>query len=162
MNRFSQIISLIILSLFFLNSCQEDNPDLTVNIVGIYEGIVTLNLDTDSIRDVPSQRLEVKRIDDTHVSIIPLQYPNESPADTITLTATLSPTPNGFIISNGVMLTIAEESYERGKLVGVPFSVNINGDEHGKYDQEKGEMLYTIETVIDGVAHYELFEGKRQ
>lgn len=162
MNRIILSLLLSSCSLLILNSCVEDNPDLTSNIVGIYEGIVTLNLDTDSIRDVPNQQIEIIREDDTHVRIVPLTYPDESPADSIELTALLSPTPQGFINTRGVMLTISQEIYDRGTIVGVPFSINIQGDEHGKYERETGKVLYTIETVIDGVEHYELFEGQRQ
>ncbi|MEM7370624.1 MAG: hypothetical protein AAF587_18575 [Bacteroidota bacterium] len=162
MNRIALILLIVFSSWLSLSSCREDNPDLTTNIVGIYEGILTLNLDTDSIRDVNNQQIEIIREDDTHVRIVPLTYPDESPADSIQLTAFLSPTPQGFINTRGVMLTISQEIYDRGTIVGVPFSVNIQGDEHGKYERETGKLLYTLETVIDGVAHYELFEGQRQ
>jgi len=154
-----------LLPILALCSCRpEENPDLGTAVIGIYEGSVTRYLGTDSAFDIDNQRIEVEAIDETHARILPLSYPDASPADTIPLTALLTATPYSFITTDGVMLTIDPVSYTEGKIEGVPYSISIGGDpeEHGVYETQSGRLFYTIEIIRDGVPEYELFEGWRQ
>ena len=95
---------------------------------------------------------------------MPINYPDESPIDTMVLTASLTPTPFAFIRTEGVMLTFDSEDYSQGTINGTPFLANIAGDlgEHGKYDRRSGNLVFALEIIRDGVAFYELFDGQVQ
>lgn len=159
------------LSLFVLLSIWgigcDNNPDvsdLTTNIVGVYEGTLTINLSTDSAEDLTGQRIEIQRIDDETVSILPITYPDSSPVDTLELVGLLTQTPYSFIQTKGVMLTIEETTYQKGTVSGTPYSLTLGTErqEDGKYDEETGELIFALQIFIDGKDHYELFQGTRQ
>ena len=160
----SFIFFLLILLTFF--ACKNDptGGDLTVDIVGTYRGTASLNLDTDSIQDYENQVISIEKIDNEHVRIIPVNYPSQSPVDSLILTATLTPTPYGFIRTEGVMLTIDELNFGQGVVRGTPFLVSGGGDlgEHGKYDRSTGSLIFALEIEKDGTASYELFDGQFQ
>ncbi|GAB4408942.1 MAG: hypothetical protein OHK0039_12330 [Bacteroidia bacterium] len=147
-----------------LAACTPDTPsDLAQYIPGTYTGSVSLHLDTDSAQEVAQQRVEVFRIDDTRVGIRALVYPTPRPLDSLELQAGLTATPYGFIQSKGVMLTFEPVSIGGGTVRGVPFSVSGGQQiEHGKYDQESGELIFALEIESSGVLTYEMFVGKKE
>ena len=147
-----------------LSACSKnDITDRTINIVGVYEGDVALYLDTDSTRDFTNQRVEIRKVDDNRVQILMLEYPDESPADTLEFFAELTPTPLGFIRTKGVLLTIGSTSYAEGVVKGVPYLGAAGGlDEHGLHDEESGELVFALEVLINGVNNFELFQGRKQ
>lgn len=159
------LLTFLSLSLI-LFSCKNDpsGSDLTVNVVGTYSGTVTINIGTDSAYDVTGQQVEIARVDDDHIQVTPLIYPNESPADTVNLTALLTPTPFGFITAKGVMLTLEPTSLNSATINGTPYSVSGGGsrEAHGSYNRETGELVYAIKITKDGKESFELFQGSRE
>jgi hypothetical protein len=152
------------LLLLFSACVEQPQPDLTASIVGTYVGVVSLNLDTDSLTDVPDQRLSITRIDDETIEINMLEYPSSSPVDTLTLTASLSPTPDGLVSTRGVSLKIAAVNYEFGTVEGTPYLTTAGGvtSDDGRFVEDTGELLFTLQILRNGVDHYELFTGIRQ
>ena len=158
------IITLLFFTIFSACKPEPGDSDLTTEIIGTYQGILTLNLGTDSIKDIENQMLRVEKIDNENVRLIPLTYSDESPVDSLNLTAKLTPTPLGFIRTEGVMLTFDLLDFAQGTVNGTPFLVNGGGDlgEHGKYDRETGNLIFALEIIKDGKASYELFDGQAQ
>lgn len=161
-----QLLLIFGLSFFALTAC-VDRPlaDLTVNLVGTYEGTVTLNLDTDSITDVSDQRLEITRVDDQTVQIKMLEYPDSSPVDTLVLTASLTQTPDGTVKTRGLSLTIGLVDFAQGTVEGVPYLTASTGQalsDDGKFVNDTGELLFTLGIRKNGVDQYELFQGIKQ
>lgn len=161
MNRFWLFVCLCWVSI----SCRPELPsDLTLDIVGTYRGTLTLNLGTDSSRDVSGVELAITRLDDEQVEISPLTYPAASPLAGQPLAARLSRTPNGLIQTEGVMLTLDLLTLPDGTVQGVPYAGPVASapDQHGRYARATGELLYTVQIWRDGVDTYELFEGQRE
>ena len=144
--------------------CQPELPsDLTLDIAGTYTGTLTLHLDTDSAQDVPNVRLAVVRVDDETVQLTPLDYPAASPLAGQALSAQLTRSPDGFVRTEGVVLTIGSVSLPDGSAQGVPFAgpVATGPEQHGRYVRESGSLLYTVQLLRNGVDTYELFDGQR-
>ena len=160
------IISLLIL----FSSCDPNAgvTDLTTNIVGVYEGTVTLNLDTDSIRDIANQRLQISRVSDDTIRIEMLTYPDSSPVGQEVLTASIIRTPYGFIQTDGVMLTIHRQEYSfgtiDGTIEGTPYLIAQGGQyrEDGSFEDISGDLVFALQIFKNGVDHYELFQGSKQ
>ena len=150
--------------MIFAVSCNNAEPiDLTEQIVGIYDGTVSLYLGTDSIIDVANQQVDITRVDDEHIQITPVKYPSETPVSGQTFTALLTRTPFGFIRTAGVMLTIESISSSEATINGTPYLVQGGDREaHGRYNEETGELIFAFEVVKNGVVDYELFEGERR
>jgi hypothetical protein len=158
------IFALVVLSV--ISACKNEpmNEDLTVDIVGTYRGTHTLNLTTDSVVDFSNQVITVEKIDNEHVRVIPINYPDQSPVDSLVLTATLTPTPYFFIRTEGVMLTFDQTNFTEGVVNGTPYLTTGGGDlgEHGRYDRATGNLVFALEVVKNGAATYELFDGQFQ
>lgn len=152
-------------SLLLFSSCEEnvENTDLTTNIIGSYTGTVTLKIGSIEASDVDNQSFSIEKIDDTKIKLIPSTYPDISPVDSMEFTVDLTTTPLGFINTEGVMLTIASETFAEGTVAGTPFSLNsVQQDAHGKYDNSTQELVFAVEIVKNGVSDFEFFSGKKQ
>jgi len=152
-------------SLLLFTSCEENpkNSDLSADIIGSYEGTVTLKIGSSEANDVEFQEFLIEKIDDKTVRIIPQIYPDSSPVDSLQLEAVLTATPFGFINTEGLMLTIASETFAEGTVVGTPFSLNsVQQEAHGKFDRNTSELVFALEIVKNGVSDFEFFSGKKQ
>lgn len=160
------LFSLSLGLMFLLAACGEKPlDDLTVNITGTYEGIVTLHLGTDSARDVENQRIVVTKVDDETIEISMSEYPDSSPVDSLTLNVSLTQTPDGFTQTNGLSLVINPVSFQEGTVKGTPYLTSSLGQplsEDGKYVNDTQELLFTLEIMKNGTAIYELFQGFKQ
>ncbi|MEM6343371.1 MAG: hypothetical protein AAF927_05805 [Bacteroidota bacterium] len=152
------------LMLGLFSACVEPaNPDLTTLIVGEYSGVVALNLDTDSLRDVTGQSIRITKIDDETVEIEPVNYPDSSPVKDLKLTAKLAITPDALIKTDGVSLIIEQVAFNDGTVEGTPFLVSGSiASAHGKFENNTGDILFTLQVITNGVDRYELFEGTIQ
>ena len=157
------VFNLILLSFLFSN-CNNGEPlDLTDNIVGTYDGIVSLYLDTDSTLDINNQTVEITKLDDNNIQILLKSYPAKSPAQGQSFNALLTKTPYGFIRTEGVMLTLESLTITEGVIHGTPYLVQGGDREaHGSYNREKGELVFALEVNRNGVVEYELFSGNKQ
>lgn len=152
-------------SLLLFSSCEEnvENSDLTTQIIGNYKGTVTLKIGSSEALDVDDQEFLVEKIDDSKIRLIPVIYPDVSPVDTLNFSVDLTATPLGFINTEGVMLTIASETYADGTVSGTPYSLNnVQQDAHGRYANDLQELVFAIEIVKNGVSEFEFFVGKKQ
>ncbi|MEL6589253.1 MAG: hypothetical protein AAFQ68_04205 [Bacteroidota bacterium] len=154
----------LFLSMSMFVACGETpDVDLTTLIVGEYSGVVALNLDTDSLKDVPDQRIRISKVDNSTVEIEPVNWPESSPVKDLTLTATLLRTPDGLVNTDGVSLTIALASFNDGTVEGTPYLISGGvASDDGKFENNTGEILFTLQVITDGVDRYELFEGIKQ
>ncbi|MEL6654738.1 MAG: hypothetical protein AAFQ87_28435, partial [Bacteroidota bacterium] len=81
----------------------------------------------------------------------------------LTLTATLLRTPDGLVNTDGVSLTIALASFNDGTVEGTPYLISGGvASDDGKFENNTGEILFTLQVITDGVDRYELFEGIKQ
>lgn len=155
----------MITAFLFLSSCEEnpENSDLTQNIIGEYSGTVTLKIGSNEANDVINQQIRIEKIDDKRIKLIPSIYPGVSPVDTLEFEVDLTATPLGFINSEGVMLTIASESFTEGSVSGTPFSLNsVQQEAHGKFDRNTSELIFAVEILKNGVSDFEFFSGQKQ
>lgn len=152
----------LILGLF--SACVEPaNPDLTTLIVGEYSGTVALNLDTDSLRDVTGQSIRITKIDDETVEIEPVNYPESSPVKDLKLIARLTLTPDALVKTDGVGLKIDLVSFNDGTVQGTPYLVSgAVASDDGKFENNTGDILFTLQVITNGIDRYELFEGTKQ
>ncbi|MEL7531071.1 MAG: hypothetical protein AAFN10_07180 [Bacteroidota bacterium] len=152
------------LMLGLFSACVEPtNPDLTTLIVGEYSGVVALNLDTDSLRDVPNQSIRITKLDDETIEIEPINYPESSPVKDLKLRAKLAPTPDALVKTDGVSLVIDLVSFDDGTVQGTPYLISGSvASDHGKFENNTGDILFTLQVITNGVDRYELFEGTIQ
>ncbi|RMG74060.1 MAG: hypothetical protein D6722_02885 [Bacteroidetes bacterium] len=146
-------------------ACKTELPaDLTLDVTGSYTGTLTLYLDTDSTQDVADLQLTVSRVDDETILLTPTAFPAESALAGQVLQADLRRSPDGFIRTEGVVLTLVPADLPGGgTLQGVPFAgpVATAPDQHGRYELETGNLLFTVQILRNGVDTYELFEAQR-
>ncbi len=148
---------------FFVACGESPNPDLTTLIVGEYSGTVALNLDTDSLKDVTGQSIRITKIDDETVEIEPVNYPESSPVKDLKLRAKLMRTPDALVKTDGVSLITDLVSFSDGTVQGTPYLISgAVASDHGKFEDNTGDILFTLQVITNGVDRYELFEGTKQ
>ncbi|MEL6674965.1 MAG: hypothetical protein AAFR61_22350 [Bacteroidota bacterium] len=138
--------------------------DLGAELAGTYLGRLTLQAGSNQATDVEGQKIEITRLDNSRMLLRAITYPDSSPLDTLSIEADLTPTPFGFIQTEGAMLTFKPVSFSGGTLNGTPYSISGGGtkEAHGAYNRNTQELVFAVEILEGSEADYELFVGTKE